>query len=137
MEINRRLIKRKAAEIKNAIEGLKSVASAGKGAFLSNPTTIDASKYRLLVAIEAAFSICNHIAARLGKKIPESYSDCFIILWEEGFVPKELSDRLARMAKFRNMLVHLYWEIDDAKVFEIIEKDSKDLYEFIETMNKI
>jgi uncharacterized protein YutE (UPF0331/DUF86 family) len=137
MEINRRLVKRRIAEIKKAVEELKSVASAGEEDFLSNPTNIDAAKYKLLVAIEAALSICNHIAARLGKKIPESYSDCFIILGEEGVLSKNLSGRLARMAKFRNMLVHVYWEIDDAKVFEIIREDLKDLEEFMGEVGKI
>jgi len=82
MEINRDLIKRKAAEIKKAVEELKHIAVAGKEEFLLNPTTIDASKYKLIVAIESAISICNHVAARLGERIPESYSDCFIIIGE-------------------------------------------------------
>ncbi|MFQ6137142.1 MAG: DUF86 domain-containing protein [Candidatus Hydrothermarchaeales archaeon] len=130
MEINRGLVKRRAIEIKKAVGELKFIASAGKEEFLSSPTTIDAAKYKLLVAIEAALSICNHIAARLGKKIPESYFDCFIIIGESGLISKDLSERLARMTKFRNMLVHIYWEIDDEKVFEIIQEDLKDLKEF-------
>lgn len=137
MEIDRELVKRRAVEIKKAVEELKSIALAGKEEFLSNSTTIDAAKYKLLVAIEAAVSICNHIAARLSKRIPESYSDCFIILGEAGLVPKNLSERLARMAKFRNMLVHVYWEIEDAKVFEIIQQDLKDLEEFIGEVGKL
>ena len=130
MELNRGLIKRRAAEIKKAVEELKSITLAGKEEFLSSPTTIDASKYKLIVAIESALSICNHVAARLGKRIPESYSDCFIILGEAGIISEDLSRRLARMAKFRNMLVHIYWEIDDVEIFKIIQKDLKDLEEF-------
>ncbi|MCS4541933.1 MAG: DUF86 domain-containing protein [Euryarchaeota archaeon] len=137
MEINRELIKRRAVEIKKAVEELKSIALASKEEFLSNSITIDAAKYKLLVAIEVAISICNHIAARLGKKIPESYSDCFIILGEAGLVSKDLSERLARMAKFRNMLVHVYWEIENAKVFEIIQQDLKELEEFIGEVGKL
>jgi Protein of unknown function DUF86. len=41
------------------------------------------------------------------------------------------------MAKFRNMLVHIYWEIDDAKVLEIIRDDLKDLEEFMGEVGKI
>lgn len=110
MELNRGLIKRRGTEIKKAVEELKSITLAGKEEFLSSPTVTDASKYKMIVAIESALSICNHIAARLGKRIPESYSDCFIILGEAGIISKDLSQRLARMAKFRNMLVHIYWE---------------------------
>jgi uncharacterized protein YutE (UPF0331/DUF86 family) len=137
MEINRGLVKRRTTEIKRAVEGLESIASRGEENFLSDPNTIDAAKYKLLVAIEAALSICNHIAARLGKKIPESYSDCFIIPGEEGILSRDVSERLARMAKFRKMLVHIYWENPDAKVFEIIQEDLKDLEEFIGEVGKI
>ncbi len=137
MEINRGLLKRRTAEIKKAVEELKSIASAGEDNFLSNPTSIDAAKYKLVVAIEAALSICNHIAARRGKRIPESYSACFIILGEVGVLSTDLSKRLARMAKFRNMLVHIYWEIDGAKVYEIIQNDLEDLEEFTGEVGKI
>ncbi len=137
MEINRELLNRRIMEIKRAVEELKSIASEGEENFLSNPTGIDAAKYKLVVAIEAALSICNHIAARLEKKIPESYSDCFIILGEEGVLSIDLSKRLARMAKFRNMLVHIYWGIDNAKIYEIIQNDLKDLEEFTCEVGKI
>ncbi len=137
MEINKGLIKNRATEIKKAVKELKSISSGGKEEFLASPTTIDAAKYKLLVAIEAALSICNHIAARTGKKIPESYSDCFIILGESGLISKDLSKKLARMAKFRNMLVHIYWEIEDEKVFKIIQKDLKDLEKFVVEVNKL
>jgi uncharacterized protein YutE (UPF0331/DUF86 family) len=38
------------------------------------------------------------------------------------------------MAKFRNMLVHIYWKIDDRKVYEIMRKDILDLEKFIKEM---
>ncbi|GCC11513.1 hypothetical protein IPdc08_01568 [archaeon] len=136
MEISRGLLNRRIMEIKRAVEELKSIASKGEEDFLSNPTGIDAAKYKLVVAIEAALSICNHIAARLEKKIPESYSDCFIILGEEGVLSRDLSKRLARMAKFRNMLVHI-WGIDNAKIYEIIQNDLKNLKEFTGEVGKI
>jgi len=35
------------------------------------------------------------------------------------------------MAKFRNILVHIYWKIDDEKAYEIMKKDISDLEEFV------
>ncbi|HHY95018.1 MAG TPA: DUF86 domain-containing protein [Firmicutes bacterium] len=35
------------------------------------------------------------------------------------------------MAKFRNLLVHKYGKIDDARVYEIIRSDLGDLEEYI------
>jgi|Deesub1362A_J573_1020465.scaffolds.fasta_scaffold00088_116 uncharacterized protein YutE (UPF0331/DUF86 family) len=36
------------------------------------------------------------------------------------------------MAKFRNMLVHIYWKIGGEKVYEMMKKDVSDLEKFIE-----
>jgi len=47
-----------------------------------------------------------------------------------------LAEKLADMARFRNMLVHIYWKIDDKKVYEIMKKDISDLEEFIEEVKK-
>jgi len=35
------------------------------------------------------------------------------------------------MTPFRNMLIHIYWKIDDKKVYDIMQKDISDLEEFI------
>lgn len=131
MELNISLVKRRVEEIKKAVNGLRSLASVGKDGFISDPNTCDAAKYRLILAIESAVSICNHIAARIGKKVPESYADCFLVLGDIGVISKGLSERLARMAKFRNLLVHLYWQVDDEKIFDIIQNDLQDLEEYI------
>jgi len=48
--------------------------------------------------------------------IVSSLYDAFVIE-EEGLVAPELGKRLRQMAKFRNRLVHLYGEVDNAYVF--------------------
>jgi uncharacterized protein YutE (UPF0331/DUF86 family) len=55
-----------------------------------------------------------------------------VILGEIGAIPSELVERLRRMAKFRNLLVHLYWKTDDAKVYRLIREDLGDIRAFLE-----
>ena len=131
MKFNIDLIKRRISEIINSIDGLRSFVLMDRETFLTDPNACDAAKYKLLVAIEAALSICNHINAKISKKVPETYADCFIILGDSGVISSELAERLAKMAKFRNMLIHIYWEIDDAKVYDIINQDLNDLRMYI------
>ena len=50
---------------------------------------------------------------------------------EAGVVSEELADRLAQMARFRNLLVHLYGKVDDLRVFRIIRDDIGDLKDYI------
>ena len=71
--------------------------------FVSDQTTVDAAKYRLLIAIEAAISICTHLSARLAGKAPATYAQCFEELARSGIVTQELAGRLARIARFRNL----------------------------------
>jgi uncharacterized protein YutE (UPF0331/DUF86 family) len=130
VEIDRDLIERKLGDIKGALIELRGITEKGEEEFLSSSYLRYAAKYLLITAIEAAFSICNHITVRKGR-IPGSYSECFIELSRMGVISQELAERLSRMAKFRNLLVHQYWRIDDEMVFEIIEKDASDLEEFI------
>jgi len=39
---------------------------------------------------------------------------------------------LIEMAKFRNRLVHIYWEVDDELVYDIIKEDITDIDDFLQ-----
>ena len=130
--INPNLVATKISEIQQSLERLDSITSKGRDVFLTDQDLIDSAKYRLITAIAAAISICNHIIARKFKRVPESYSDCFTILHECGVISAELTEKLGNMARFRNMLVHIYWEIDDEKIFDILTSDLVDFENYIE-----
>lgn len=130
--INPNLIATKMSEIRQSLDRLNNISSKGKKAFFNSPDLRDSAKYRLITAIEAAISICSHIAARVFKQAPESYSDCFKILHDFGVISGELSKKLGDMARFRNMLVHIYWEIDDEKIYDLLTGDIVDLEKYIE-----
>jgi uncharacterized protein YutE (UPF0331/DUF86 family) len=40
------------------------------------------------------------------------------------------------MAKFRNRLVHLYWQIDDVQVHEIIQSRLDDFKKFLDDLSE-
>ena len=48
---------------------------------------------------------------------PSDYAEVFKILGEKGVIPSDLAQRLGDAAKQRNLIVHLYMEIDDRSVF--------------------
>jgi len=49
---------------------------------------------------------------------PENYAEVFKTLGREGLIDEDLANRLANAAKQRNVLVHLYLDVDDKKVFD-------------------
>ena len=55
----------------------------------------------------------------------------FRVMGEVGALDKDFSDELTNMAKFRNRLVHLYWEVDDQQVYEILQTRLDDFKSFL------
>jgi uncharacterized protein YutE (UPF0331/DUF86 family) len=41
------------------------------------------------------------------------------------------------MAKFRNLLVHLYWKVDDKKVFQMLKTDIQDIKKYIKEIKEL
>jgi len=84
----------------------------------------------LQVAIEACLDIGRRLIALEGFRYPEDSKDVFQILREEGVVSQELLPSLVDMARFRNLIVHDYTKIDDAKVYAILTKRLGDFDEY-------
>ena len=127
---------RKANQIRNAIKDVQNYTSTTLEKFLQEMTLIDSTKYKLLVAIEGCIAICNHIASRIGKRVPESYSDCFQIISELGVISEALAENLMEMAKFRNLLTHIYWTVDNKKVYSYSKNNLGDLEKFLDEIGK-
>lgn len=130
MKLNPELVRTRCQEISESIDRLTEIGKCGKIRFLESRDLQDIACYRLLVAIEAALNLCYHIAAKQLKRVPDEYAACFQLLEEAKIIPAHLSENLQNMARFRNLLVHMYWKIDYEKVFDTLQKDLKDLSRF-------
>lgn len=86
--------------------------------------------HAMLVAIQSAIDIANHIIAENKLRRPESYKEAFEILKDKGFVSNQLSEKLSALAGFRNVLVHIYWKLDLKSVYNILQEDLWALKDF-------
>ncbi|WP_207653596.1 type VII toxin-antitoxin system HepT family RNase toxin [Clostridium peptidivorans] len=62
---------------------------------------------------------------------PQTYADIFENLSLIGIIDKDFSVELKNMAKFRNKLVHSYWEIDHSFVYDLIQTKLNDIIKFM------
>ena len=109
---------------------LRELGQLAEAEFLADYRNTESAKYLLIVAIEAAIDLCNHIVARQGGRAPQDYADCFAILADLKVIKSDLAKRLKHMACFRNLLVHLYWKVDNQRVYQIIQDNLGDLDTF-------
>jgi uncharacterized protein YutE (UPF0331/DUF86 family) len=130
-EVNLDRIRDLAGHLRDAVRQLRALAGPAAAEFAADTRTANAAKYLLIVACEAALDVCNHLASRRASRSPEDYADCMTVLAELDVLSLELAQRLARMARFRNLLVHLYARVDDTEVHRVIREDLGDLEAFL------
>jgi uncharacterized protein YutE (UPF0331/DUF86 family) len=130
MNLNEELVRTRCQEIEESLERLERIKGKSKEEFLKDQDLKDIACYRLLVAMEAALGLCYHVSAKHLKKVPEEYAECFAILSDMRIIPAELSEKLQRMARFRNLLVHMYWKVDYNTLYEMIQNNLNDLRQF-------
>ena len=106
---------------------LAQLAERGDDQLLADPMLIRAIKYAFVVSIEAAIDVAEHVIASEGHRVPESFADAFTVLEEAGLIDGELAQAMEDAARFRNLLVHGYADVDDTRVLEILRTGPADL----------
>ena len=130
MTLNPDVVRARCAEIEESVRRLETLAAVPVDDFLADQDARDIASYRLLVAIEAALALCYHVSSRRLRAAPPDYAGCFALLGEAGILDAELTARLQRMAKFRNLLVRVYWHVDYRQVHAALRENLGDLRSF-------
>lgn len=137
MELDIKKIKFFINEITESTTEIEKLMKIPEEEFWKEKRNISAIKYFLLEAIEATCNICLHLVARKLRKGVESPAECFDLLEKEKLINENLSISLRRMARFRNILVHKYWEIDDRKILKYVKENLIDFEKFIKAVEKL
>jgi uncharacterized protein YutE (UPF0331/DUF86 family) len=86
--------------------------------------------HAMLIAIQAAIHLGEQIIAERRFERPRSYRETFQILGVRGVLEPDLAERLAGLAGFRNVLVHVYWDLDFDAVWRNFQDGRTDLGRF-------
>ncbi len=100
---------------------LRRRSAVGPSALLADDTLLDATKYTLVTAIEGCIRAAQHLGASESWRAPTTNADAFRVLAEHGVLARPVADAVARAAGLRNLLVHAYAELDDARVVAALD----------------
>jgi len=118
--VDKTLILRKLAELEQHLERSRQFSGIDVDAYRSDWKTQRIVERLLQIMVEICIDIAGHIISDGKLRMPTGYADAFRVLVEAGVLDASLGDRLERMAKFRNIVVHAYEEIDAAIVVGIL-----------------
>ena len=122
--------------LEELIERLDEVRQAGEDAYLANEQQRAATERWLQVAVQICIDLGTQLVSEQSARPPSDYADVFTILGQKGVIPSELAERLANAARQRNLIVHLYLEIDDRSVFASLAH-LDDLREFAASLQRL
>ncbi len=120
----------------SALQRLDDLGKISEAEFAADPHKVGSAKYNLIAAIEGTVDLSNHIISKNGFRTPEDYADTFRVMEERGVVDAEFAGSLTQMARFRNRLVHIYWDIDDLEIYRIIQTRLQDIRRFLKEIGK-
>jgi uncharacterized protein YutE (UPF0331/DUF86 family) len=129
-EVDQVRVRELMGNMNDALRRLRELGQLSEKDFLADYHNTESAKYLLIVATAATIDLCNHIAARQGGRAPQDYADCFAVLLEMGAIDDRLAKSLQQMSRFRNLLVHVYGQVDNRLVYRVIQEDLDDLDAF-------
>lgn len=82
------------------------------------------------LAIESAIDIGEIIISEKGFERPEDYRSVFLILGRQGIIPMDFAEDFSIAAGFRNVLVHVYEEVDSSLIYVFLTERLDDFDKF-------
>jgi uncharacterized protein YutE (UPF0331/DUF86 family) len=134
MTVDKERLENKIQYIRNNLKKLSELKAISEAEFLADYRNYDSAKYNLQISIEAMVDIGNHIISRENLGIPKTNADTFRILAKENIISSDQLSSYVAMTKFRNMVVHLYEEIDEKEIYKILQNNLDDFEVFIKSI---
>jgi uncharacterized protein YutE (UPF0331/DUF86 family) len=122
--------------LEEVLERLAEVGRAGEEAYLADARQRAATEHWLQVAVQICIDLGTQVVSEQSARPPSDYAEVFKILGERGVISNELALRLGDAARQRNLIVHLYMEIDDQAVFASLAH-LDDLREFATAVERL
>lgn len=123
-------IARKIRNMKRYIDYLLSYESLSKVRLEDDYELRSAIERNFHLAIESALDIGEILISAEGFEKPEDYRSVIRILGDNSVIPKNFAERFADAASFRNILVHMYVEVDTEKLHYYLQNNLGDFDEF-------
>ncbi|MDD2421908.1 MAG: DUF86 domain-containing protein [Heliobacteriaceae bacterium] len=112
------------------VQKLRKMATTPEKSYLADQALQLQAERLLQTAIESVINIATHLIAAHRWPVGETYKDVMQVMADQDVVNRDLLPALVKMVRFRNLLVHVYWEIDQRQIYQILQTGVEDLAEF-------
>jgi len=129
--VDSNLVLAKAGSVIRRLGRITEKRGTDLGLFLRDLDRQEIILFNLQMAIQECIDMASHIISEEGWGVPGSTNEMFYLLEENGYLERDLTERMVRSVGFRNLLVHEYVKIEMEEVYNIAQKDIHDLEKYL------
>lgn len=96
------------------------ILASGRAAYDASFRDRLAAQHAIQLAIQICVDIGAHLVAELALRMPDDYRGIFALLEKPLGLTPELVEGLSAAAGMRNVLVHVYLDVDDDRVWDAL-----------------
>ena len=137
MTVDPHVVKLRIDKILTHLKRIEAISKISEKEYLADDMIQSATERNLQVIAQSIIDICTHLIAHNNWGVPKTYTDAVIIVSHHGVIEEELTNRLVLMVKLRNLIVHLYLDVDSKIVYESAKNVIDDAKAFIEVIMKL
>lgn len=127
--IDRPAIERRLETIDRRVQQLRRLAPRAFAVDEPDDDLMLAIERGLHLCAQATLDVATHLAASAGHAVPD-YAAAIDVLGRIGVLPAAFAGQIRELAGFRNALVHLYLDLDRARVLGVLRAHLDDFEAF-------
>lgn len=143
MGLDRFFIEESLQALEENLRFLRELSTREREDFKNSKQSCYSAAYALMIAIEAISGIASHLIGAQKFPSPTGMAHSFEILREHGILGSDqLVEQLKAMSRFRNLIVHRYWQVNYGQVYDILRlhlddfaRFSEDVQAFLDTLD--
>ena len=136
MGIDQERIRKFLNEIAAETLDLQSILGDRDEVILKDSRLLKCCKYSTIVIAEAIASTLQHILAKKHNVVIRGYVEAFVKAKECQVLSKDLLERLQTFVRFRNILVHRYFRVDDQLFLRNLRSGLDDFHVFVKEITE-
>lgn len=132
--VDRDLIVKKADSVRKHVQRTTEKSNTDLHTFLNDADCQDIVLFNVQMAVQNCIDIAAHIISEEGFGVPGSNNEMFYLLEENGFLDRDITEKMVKAVGFRNLIVHEYGKIDLKQVFNAARNNTNDLLEYLKAI---
>jgi uncharacterized protein YutE (UPF0331/DUF86 family) len=135
--VDREVFDRRLSRLESLLRDLAALAGRELQEFRADRALQAQAERWTHLAVECCLDLANHLIADRGWPPPESYRAAFRTLAAQGVIDSDLAEQMAGWAGLRNILVHLYLDIDHQRLHAALRDERVQLLSFAKAMQRV